>query len=121
MNRRAVRIIGAGSAAAVIALLYWVTGMSDSSRSDFAQQVSNLGSGVTKAYYPPPSSLVVDTYDKTTPPSTGCEGVVGDLQARIIEAYAPLFEGIRHINMFGYLGKSFSYTHSDAEIKTRIL
>lgn len=107
INRRAGRILGAGSAAAVIALLCWTTGMgSETTRADFARQVSNLGEAAGRMYAaPPPVPAVVDTYDKGTPPSTGCEAVVSDLQRRIIEAYAPVFEGIRHINMFGYLGE----------------
>lgn len=108
MNRRAVRITCAGSAAAIITLLCWFSGIgvgigSESSRADLVRQVSNLSSGVSKAYAP---KVVVDTYDKSSPPGTGCAEVVSDLQTRIIEAYSPLFEGIRHINMFGYLGMS---------------
>lgn len=103
VNRRAARIIGAGGAAGLIALICWMTGVGETSRSDFARQVGQVGAKM----YAPSSSAVVNTYDKTTPPSTGCETVVSDLQRRIIEAYSPLFEGIRHINMFGYLGESF--------------
>lgn len=105
MNRKAVRIIGAGSAAAVITLLCYMSGFSETSRANLANLASGSGSGSgsTKAYAP---TLVVDTYDKTSPPGTGCEAVVSNLQTRIIEAYSPLFEGIRHINMFGYLGAS---------------
>ena len=43
--------------------------------------------------------------DKTTPPGTGCEEVVSSLQRLLIEGYTPLFEGIRHVNVWGYLGE----------------
>lgn len=113
LNRRAARLIGVGSAAAIIALLCWTTGVGDpASRADFARQVQSYA---PHNLYSPSSSedqssmttgFVVDTFDKTSPPSIGCEAVVSDLQRRIVEVYAPLFEGIRHINMFGYLGMS---------------
>lgn len=44
------------------------------------------------------------SYDKTTPPSIGCEDKVIKLQQRVIEAYSKLFKGISHAHIFGYLG-----------------
>ena len=44
------------------------------------------------------------SYDKTTPPTVGCEAIVHDLQERIIEAYQTLLEGVRYANIWGYLG-----------------
>ena len=109
MNRRGLRILGAGSAAVVITLLCYLSGIGGETRFNLEQQVSNLSSGVGKYATGSTSTStttteLVDTYDKTSPPGTGCEPVVADLQRRVIEAYGPLFEGIRHINMFGYLG-----------------
>jgi hypothetical protein len=45
------------------------------------------------------------SYDKTTPPTVGCEDIVHDLQQRIIEAYQQQLKGIRYANVYGYLGK----------------
>lgn len=45
------------------------------------------------------------SYDKTTPPGTGCEAIVAKSQALLIEAYTKYFQGIRYVNMWGYLGK----------------
>jgi len=44
------------------------------------------------------------SYDKSTPPSVGCEALVHDLQARIISTYQQQLHGIRYANIFGYLG-----------------
>ena len=44
------------------------------------------------------------SYDKTTPPSIGCEDIVIDLQQRVIREYSEQLEGIRYANIFGYLG-----------------
>lgn len=43
------------------------------------------------------------SYDLTTPPSTGCESLVNDLQQTIIRSYADLFKGVRYANVWGYL------------------
>jgi hypothetical protein len=45
------------------------------------------------------------SYDKTTPPGIGCEAIVAKSQALLIEAYTKYFQGIRYVNMWGYLGK----------------
>ncbi|KAH8895293.1 hypothetical protein GQ53DRAFT_616102, partial [Thozetella sp. PMI_491] len=43
------------------------------------------------------------SYDVKTPPSTGCEDVVSDLQRKLIEAYSERLKGIRYANIWGYL------------------
>lgn len=64
----------------------------------------------------PPSTAPVDeapeksgqvtfvSYDKTTPPTVGCEAIVHDLQHQIIEKYQVLLQGVRYANIWGYLG-----------------
>lgn len=43
------------------------------------------------------------SYDLTTPPSTGCEDLVNDLQQRLIQAYSKRLKGVRYANIWGYL------------------
>lgn len=43
------------------------------------------------------------SYDLSTPPSTGCETLVNDLQQRLIQAYSKRLEGVRYANIWGYL------------------
>jgi len=50
-----------------------------------------------------PAGPVAVSYDKTTPPTVGCESIVADLQRRLIEAYQQQFRGIRYANIYGYL------------------
>lgn len=45
------------------------------------------------------------SYDKTTPPGTGCEAIVAKSQSLLIEAYTKYFKGIRYVNLWGYLGE----------------
>lgn len=51
------------------------------------------------------------SYNLDIAPKIGCEDVVSDLQQRLITAYAELLKGIRHVNIWGYLG-SYSSTFS---------
>jgi hypothetical protein len=106
INKKAVRIISACLVTALIGLICWLSGIGIGEGSEFQKQlnagISNLPSSFSSSQKE--VVKVIDTYDKTTPPSTGCEAVVSDLQSKIIKAYGPVFEGIRHINMFGYLG-----------------
>lgn len=44
------------------------------------------------------------SYNLDIAPKIGCEDVVADLQQRLITAYAELLKGIRHVNIWGYLG-----------------
>lgn len=46
------------------------------------------------------------SYQLDVPPKAGCEDLVGGLQLRLIEEYSKLLKGIRHVNMWGYLGGS---------------
>jgi hypothetical protein len=110
VNKRAVRILSAGLVVIVIGLISWVSGIGEGTElhKQLNAGISNLNIGTPHLYPTTSAPKVVDTYDKTTPPSTGCEEIVSDLQSRIIKAYGPVFEGIRHINMFGYLGTSIS-------------
>ena len=105
INKKAVRIISACLVTALIGLICWLSGIGEG--SEFQKQLNAGISNIPSSFTYPAKELitVVDTYDKNTPPSTGCEAVVSDLQSKIIKAYGPVFEGIRHINMFGYLGK----------------
>ena len=43
------------------------------------------------------------SYDLTTPPSTGCEALVNDLQQQLIRTYSKLLKGVRYANIWGYL------------------
>jgi hypothetical protein len=43
------------------------------------------------------------SYDLTTPPGTGCEAIVDALRVELLKAYTPLFEGLRYVNIWGYL------------------
>jgi hypothetical protein len=110
INKKAVRIISACLVTALIGLICWLSGIGIGEGSEFQKQLNAGISNLPSSFSPSTSSKevvkVIDTYDKTTPPSTGCEAVVSDLQSKIIKAYGPVFEGIRHINMFGYLGMS---------------
>jgi hypothetical protein len=54
---------------------------------------TNAGSGHSKGI----------TYDLTTPPSTGCEDLVNDLQQQLIRTYSKLLKGVRYANIWGYL------------------
>jgi hypothetical protein len=58
--------------------------------------------------HPPPVVATAPSgaisYDKSTPPSVGCEALVHDLQARVISTYQQQLRGIRYANIFGYLG-----------------
>jgi hypothetical protein len=51
-----------------------------------------------------PKSELSISYDLSVPPKIGCEAVVSSLQLRLIEAYSELLEGVRHVNLWGYLG-----------------
>ncbi|KAF2095794.1 hypothetical protein NA57DRAFT_78574 [Rhizodiscina lignyota] len=76
---------------------------------------NNIGTSSISSYVPkihdswrpsPPKPKIPVSYDKTTPPSIGCEDVVVGLQKKVIEAYAKELKGIRYANIFGYLGQT---------------
>lgn len=46
------------------------------------------------------------SYDKTSPPSVGCEDIVAQLQSMVIEAFAEELKGIRHAHIFGLLDRT---------------
>jgi hypothetical protein len=48
---------------------------------------------------------IASSYDRTTPPGTGCETVVARLQHLVLRDYADILKGIRFANMWGYLGE----------------
>lgn len=48
------------------------------------------------------------SYNLLVPPKIGCEAVVNDLQLRLVQAYSELLEGIRYVNLWGYLGMLYS-------------
>ena len=78
-------------------LLGWLAFTTDRSslgieHHDWAQPATSLSSGPV-------------SYDKTTPPGTGCEDVVARLQRLVLEGYAEVLEGVRYANMWGYLGE----------------
>ncbi|KAF1990781.1 hypothetical protein K402DRAFT_324385 [Aulographum hederae CBS 113979] len=76
-----------------------------------AHESGNATTAPTKSSSPPKSTTkpssgtsgVAISYDKTTPPTIGCEDIVLDLQHKLIEAYQPQLAGIRYANIFGYL------------------
>lgn len=55
------------------------------------------------------------SYDLTTPPSTGCEAIVNELQNQLIRSYSSILKGIRYANLWGYLDKE---NRGDAAIWT---
>ncbi|KAH8685112.1 polysaccharide pyruvyl transferase-domain-containing protein [Ilyonectria robusta] len=59
---------------------------------------------VTEEAVPEEQKPLTDvSYDLNSPPSTGCEDVVNDLQQRLIQAYTQRLKGIRYANIWGYL------------------
>ncbi|KAI5236890.1 hypothetical protein E4T43_08335 [Aureobasidium subglaciale] len=64
---------------------------------------STSASATASAPVPAATSNVPISYDKTTPPSTGCEAVVNAAQQRLISEYQQLLKGIRYVNVWGYL------------------
>ncbi|KAI5196390.1 hypothetical protein E4T39_07817 [Aureobasidium subglaciale] len=64
---------------------------------------STSASATASASVPAATSNVPISYDKTTPPSTGCEAVVNAAQQRLISEYQQLLKGIRYVNVWGYL------------------
>ncbi|KEQ62474.1 uncharacterized protein M437DRAFT_35371, partial [Aureobasidium melanogenum CBS 110374] len=64
---------------------------------------STSASAVPSATVPAAVSNLPISYDKTTPPSTGCEAVVNAAQQKLISEYQQLLKGIRYVNVWGYL------------------
>ncbi|KAH6975200.1 polysaccharide pyruvyl transferase-domain-containing protein [Ilyonectria sp. MPI-CAGE-AT-0026] len=63
-----------------------------------------LAENVTEEAVPEEQKPLTDvSYDLNSPPSTGCEDVVNDLQQRLIQAYTRRLQGIRYANIWGYL------------------
>ena len=58
------------------------------------------------------------SYNLEVPPKTGCERVVGDLQLRLIAEYSKLLKGIRHVNLWGYLGTHRNCISQKPEVGT---
>ncbi len=44
------------------------------------------------------------SYNLDVPPEAGCEKLVDDLRLQLITTYTRLLKGIRHVNLWGYLG-----------------
>lgn len=77
-----------------------------SSRATLLGETPSLSSYLPTAHSGAPSSTqkkVPVSYDKTTPPSIGCEDVVTKLQQNVIEDYSRELKGIRYANIFGLL------------------
>ncbi|CCX14383.1 Similar to Pyruvyl transferase 1; acc. no. Q9UT27 [Pyronema omphalodes CBS 100304] len=72
-----------------------------------SQQQTDAAKTQTPAVVKPDTTsakpAVAISYDKTTPPTVGCEPIVHDLQQRIISSYQTQLKGIRYANVFGYL------------------
>ncbi|KAH0405719.1 hypothetical protein KCU90_g24800, partial [Aureobasidium melanogenum] len=78
----------------------------DEAQKNTTQQTSSASasaSAVSSATVPAAVSNVPISYDKTTPPSTGCEAVVNAAQQKLISEYQQLLKGIRYVNVWGYL------------------
>ncbi|KAI5812155.1 polysaccharide pyruvyl transferase-domain-containing protein [Pyronema omphalodes] len=81
-------------------------GSSAVTAADSQQQTDATKSQTSTGVKPDTSSskpAIAISYDKTTPPTTGCEPIVHDLQQRIISTYQTQLKGIRYANVFGYL------------------
>ncbi|KAI5777286.1 polysaccharide pyruvyl transferase-domain-containing protein [Geopyxis carbonaria] len=63
------------------------------------------GAAVAPPKPAPPKSKFAGavSYDKTTPPNTGCEEIVHKAQQKIIETYQEQLKGVRYANIWGYL------------------
>lgn len=70
---------------------------------DYVEQQMHMDRAVAAAPAIPAEPV---SYDRTTPPGTGCEEVVGRLQHLVLSDYAQVLKGIRFANMWGYLGTS---------------
>ncbi|CAD0082660.1 unnamed protein product [Aureobasidium vineae] len=79
----------------------------DEAQNNTTQQTPSPSPSSTLAAPSVTSTAVVSSvpisYDKTTPPSTGCEAVVNAAQHRLISEYQQLLKGIRYVNVWGYL------------------
>jgi exopolysaccharide biosynthesis predicted pyruvyltransferase EpsI len=83
----------------------------DEAQNNNTQQATSVSATATSASatttpsatVPAVVSNVPISYDKTTPPSTGCEAVVNAAQHRLISEYQQLLKGIRYVNVWGYL------------------
>lgn len=82
----------------------------DEAQNNTTQQTSSVSttssasaSAAPSATVPAVVSNVPISYDKTTPPSTGCEAVVNAAQQKLISEYQQLLKGIRYVNVWGYL------------------
>lgn len=70
----------------------------------FATQKDGLETALVSASH----NGVSDTHsiiDVLSPPSESCFPIVTELRQRLLDIWMPLFEGIRYVNMWGYLGK----------------
>jgi len=80
----------------------------DEAQHNTTQQISSVTTTSSAAEAPSATvpavvSNVPISYDKTTPPSTGCEAVVNAAQQKLISEYQQLLKGIRYVNVWGYL------------------
>ncbi|KAI5267737.1 hypothetical protein E4T47_07985 [Aureobasidium subglaciale] len=81
----------------------------DEAQNNSTRQATSSATSSTSALATASASVPVATsnvpisYDKTTPPSTGCEAVVNAAQQRLISEYQQLLKGIRYVNVWGYL------------------
>jgi hypothetical protein len=72
-----------------------------------ANQISDYTANAIAQYKTSPSNDRI-SYDTTTPPAHTCTATVSRLQQQLIAAYAPILQGIRYVNLWGYLGESSS-------------
>ncbi|THX36696.1 hypothetical protein D6D10_06450 [Aureobasidium pullulans] len=78
----------------------------DEAQNNSTQQAASSttsASAAASSTVPAVVSNVPISYDKTTPPSTGCEAVVNAAQQKLISEYQQLLKGIRYVNIWGYL------------------
>lgn len=68
-------------------------------------QISDYTANAIAQYKTAPTNDRI-SYDLTSPPAHTCTATVSRLQQQLIAAYAPILQGIRYVNLWGYLGES---------------
>ncbi|KAK4938944.1 hypothetical protein LTR10_020692 [Elasticomyces elasticus] len=90
---------------AVVALLITFKLLLVFGGSDFGSSLTTADS-LSMPWGPPFFNSISNrniSFDLSTPPTHGCEGLVNDLQQRLIHHYSKALKGIRYANIWGYL------------------
>lgn len=91
---------------AVVAVLFIVTLLSFAQTATFTESTSKTKELWHSTFHKEQNVTEREhgvSYDLDTPPTHGCEGIVNDLQQRLIRSYTQHFKGIRYANIWGYL------------------